>query len=145
MGRHNNDLPLRSIMQSPPNQVNILSARNMDPSVASTGTANGINIETPAGRKTFNVNDYINCCIKEEPRAIISMADEVNHNTSKKKTRKAFDATDKWFKQLVTNTDIDWNNCFLFGVVVGIGSDTDVYIRGMAENMMKQGAKGDIA
>ena len=142
LGRQCNELPLRSLLTYPPNQINILSARNMDPLVATTNTSGGLNTETPAGRKTFTVDEYIERCIEEEPHAVISMADEVNHNTSKKKTRKAFDTTEKWFTKLVGNTRINWDKCFLFAVVTGIGSETDIYIRGLTENMLKQGAKG---
>lgn len=142
MGRHCNALPLRSTLKYPSNQINILSARNMDPSVASTSASGGLNIETPAGRKSFTVEEYVKRCVEEQPSAVISMANETNHNTSKKRTRKAYDTTLDWFSKLSADKSIGWDKCFLFGVVTGIGADDMSYVRLMAEEILRNGAKG---
>lgn len=142
MGRHCNDLPLRLTLKYPSNQVNILSARNMDPTVATASTTGGLNIETPAGRKSFTVDEYIKLCVEEQPRVVLGMADETNHSTSKKRSRKAYDATLHWFAKISSSKDIDWEKCFLFGVVTGIGSRDDIYVRAMVDDLLQKGAKG---
>lgn len=117
----------------------------MDPSVATTSVTGGLNIETPAGRKSFTVEEYISRCVQEGPSAVISMADETNHNTSKKRTRKAYDTTLSWFHKLASTSAIDWNKCFLFGTVTGMASSDEQYIRIMTEDMIRNGARGTLS
>ena len=132
-------------MKIPPNQINILSARNMDPLVTQTApSGGGMSVETPAGRKQLSIEAYMNCCVQEEPECVISMADECNCHASKKKTRKSLEVTAKWFQRMRTNTSINWEKCFLFAVVTGISSSSMTYMKEMVENMLKNGAKGPL-
>ncbi len=132
---------VKDLRQYPANQINVLSARSIDPDQTSA-TAAGVMYSSAGGRHCVTVQDYASRCASERPHAVIAMADEVNYAASKKRSRRAIELTQQWFRALRSHAGIPWEHTYCFGVLTAANfgrRDDSVEI---CKAMVDQGAQG---
>ena len=141
MGKPFGDVAVKDLRQYPAHQINILSARSMDPDLTSA-TAAGLLFSSAGGRHCVNVQEYAARCAIERPHAVIAMADEVNFATSKKRSRRAVELSQQWFRALRSHTDIPWEHTYCFGVLTASHFGRREDSVKMCKTLVEEGAQG---
>lgn len=133
-------MSLENQYNSPKNQVNLLSLRNMATSVP-ISTSDGLTAETCSGKRNIRLTDFVGKLICEKPAFAIAFSDEYNLLSKKKQRDRSTIRNNSWFRELKQNNHIDWGNIFLFGVACGgndleFGSATKFLVDNNADGMI---------